>query len=497
MMSKSYYASVALVFIAFATTPVSAQFLEAPADPPPSAKDLALPVVEDIQPVLVDPENGTPIPLVDNASGDGANGYIKDLAAAELLGKAFFWDLQAGSKKEACGSCHYHAGVDNRFQNQLSPGLNAAFDATATGGGENPNEILTEDDFPFHQLFDPSDRDSTVLFDTDDIASSAGTYHADFVDIVAGSSMDDCNVGCHPDPDGFIINGINTRRVEPRNTPTMINAAFNHRNFWDGRANNIFNGVDGFGKRNSNARVLEVQGGGVVQIEIALQNASLASQAVTPPTSDKEMSCVNRPFSKIGKKLIAEMPLRLQQVHWNDSVLGGLSRWPNNGLDTNYTALIQAAISDRFWDSNALFDVAGNEIGSGVPANSNQYTLIEANFPLIWGLAIMAYERTLVSDDAPYDQWAEAPGGREPTEANTKGILTASQMRGMNLFFTNELQVGEPPAGILGKRANCSTCHQGPHFTTVSFPFTEEEESGEFPEQEVIIERMRRGDGVT
>jgi hypothetical protein len=105
---------------------------------------------------------------------------------------------------------------------------------------------------------------------------------------------------------------------------------------------------------------------------------------------------------------------------------------------------------------------------------------------MIWGLAIQTYIRTLVSDDAPYDQWAEAPGGRAPVVSNTKGILTEQQMRGMDLFFTN----------TIGARGNCATCHQGPLFTTATFPFTEEEESGEFPEIEQLVERMRRGDGV-
>jgi len=44
-----------------------------------------------------------------------------------------------------------------------------------------------------------------------------------------------------------------TRKVEPRNTPTSINAAYTDRNFWDGRANNIFNGNDPFGLRNTGA----------------------------------------------------------------------------------------------------------------------------------------------------------------------------------------------------------------------------------------------------
>ena len=59
-------------------------------------------------------------------------------------------------------------------------------------------------------------------------------------------------------------------------------------------------------------------------------------------------------------------------------------------------------------------------------------------------------------------------------------------MRGMDLFFTN----------TVGARGNCATCHQGPLFTTATFPFTEEPESGEFPEREQLVERMRRGDGV-
>ena len=57
-----------------------------------------------------------------------------------------------------------------------------------------------------------------------------------------------------PDP-VFNVRGIKTRRVEPRNAPTVINAIFNDRNFWDGRAQSDFNGVDPFGSRSTAARV--------------------------------------------------------------------------------------------------------------------------------------------------------------------------------------------------------------------------------------------------
>ncbi|NJL17054.1 MAG: hypothetical protein HC938_07545 [Nitrospira sp.] len=53
---------------------------------------------------------------------------------------------------------------------------------------------------------------------------------------------------------------LKTRRVEPRNTPSMINAVFYHRQFWDGRAENIFNGVNPLGARDPEARVMAVDG---------------------------------------------------------------------------------------------------------------------------------------------------------------------------------------------------------------------------------------------
>ncbi len=471
-LSFSFTASL----LVLAATPVAAQFLEDPSPPPPSMKDLALPVV-------IETISGRS--LVDDVTSDGANGFIRNEAAAVQLGKSLFWDMQMGSDGVACATCHYNAGADARERNQLSPGLmggNGVFERMASGG-QGPNHQLTTEDFPFHRLVDPDDRTTFAFFDTDDVVSSAGTFYATFNDIILGEAKDNCTVT--PDNEGFRVNGINTRRVEPRNTPTVINAAFNHRNFWDGRANNIFNGVDPFGQRNTAARVLEMQGATAVSIQLAFENSSLASQAMAPPVSSREISCTGRTFPKIGKKLLSLKPLALQKVHPSDSVLGAVRDPSGTGLGTNYQTMIQNAFADRFWDSNKLFNAAQTEVGTGAPANTNQYTLTEINFGLFWGLAVQAYERTLISDDAPYDQWAEAAGDRSPTVDNTKGILTEAQMRGMNLFFTN----------TIGERGNCSTCHQGPVFSTATFPFTEEEESGEFPEQELVVERMRMGDG--
>ena len=48
--------------------------------------------------------------------------FVKDEVSAIRLGKALFWEMQVGSDGIiACGSCHFHAGADNRVKNQISP----------------------------------------------------------------------------------------------------------------------------------------------------------------------------------------------------------------------------------------------------------------------------------------------------------------------------------------------------------------------------------------
>jgi hypothetical protein len=61
----------------------------------------------------------------------------------------------------------------------------------------------------------------------------------------------------------------------------VINAVFNHRNGWDGSAQNEFNGVNQWGDRDPNARVLRVApNGAVVPTRVRLPDSSLASQSV-------------------------------------------------------------------------------------------------------------------------------------------------------------------------------------------------------------------------
>src|SRR4030095_9019583 len=124
--------------------------------------------------------------------------------------------------------------------------------------------------YPFHQLRDPDDANSDVVFDSDDVTSSQGVPRRDFVSIEPDARGRD---RCTDVPDLFNLGGVNLRRVEPRNTPTVINAAFFFRSFWGGRANNVFNGVDPFGPRSRDATILERQADGTLKpVAVRLEN---------------------------------------------------------------------------------------------------------------------------------------------------------------------------------------------------------------------------------
>lgn len=362
------------------------------------------------------PPLGTvPVPRPENL-----HEFIRDEEAARVLGKALFWDMQVGSDgKTACATCHFHAGTDNRTRNAVGlPPNPAGVDF------RGPNTVLKKGDFPFHRLKDPSKKDSPVVFDTGEIAGSQGVVLKQFAGIVEGSPVD---LGDEiPDP-VFQIDGVNTRRVEPRNSPTMINAVFLDRQFWDGRANRFFNGVDPFGDTNPNARVFKSASpnGAVTPVAVLIDNASLASQAVGPPLSDFEMSWSGRTFPDLGRKLLSLPPLALQEVHKNDSVLGPYANPNGKGLksDVSYASLIRKAFKPEWWQGGPCGD----------------FTHMEQNFSFYWGLAIQLYEETLISDDTPYDRYAKGD----------KKALSEKQIEGLKLFL-NE-----------GK---CINCHGGPEF---------------------------------
>jgi cytochrome c peroxidase len=394
------------------------------------------------------------------------------------LGKALFWDTQAGSDGQACASCHFHAGADSRARNQLSPGLRAVPADLLFGNNLlgvpgfpqlQPDDILGAVNFPLHVLKDPEESNFSlreVLRDTNDVVSSMGVFPALFTGIMEGVPFDGGDAFLDPtfNRDTPSANTVdrNVRRVEPRNTPTVFNAVFNHSNFWDGRAHFLFNGVSVIGPLDPGAAIWVASANGKVSKKtIRLPFSSLASQAVGPPTSDLEMSFFNRPFPMVGRKLLSLTPLGRQVVDPTDSVLGPLANRSGTGLTTSYAALIKAAFQSKLWrGENVVLDSVGVT------------TQMEANFTLFWGLAIQAYEQLLVSDAAPFDAFMEG----------VNGALTPEQIQGL-LVFLNRGARGNVPeveeairrfqhanGGIVIGAGNCVSCHGGAAFSDATFP---------------------------
>ena len=322
---------------------------------------------------VTDPEMPAPLkctpapePYMLDSSGKKvslASSIIKNNTVAIALGKMWFWESQSGSDGLACASCHFQAGADNRTKNQINSGFRNATSKTASDNktaignlfdfmasdpniskldplhpakGKGPNYTLKKTDFPLRQYQEPdapadgqplqADRHAKIIYDSDDVISSQGAFHSTFKGLTP-TAQEKCTA-TFPESGPFNVGGQSVRQVEPRNTPTVINAVYNFRNFWDGRANNVFNGLDPFGLRRFANPALTPAGeiykkdakGKLVKTRVAIYDASLASQALGPPLSDMEMSCAGKKFPDLARKMLALKPLGKQKVDITDSV---------------------------------------------------------------------------------------------------------------------------------------------------------------------------------
>lgn len=357
--------------------------------------------------------------------------YVADERMLVVLGKALFWDVQVGSDGQtACATCHFHAGADHRVQNQLASPANASIDIT-------PNTTLRSADFPFHAFSNPADNRSTPTRQARHVAGSAGLTKQLFVAAPEGLTADQ---GAEPLERGpFVVGDLGVRQVTARNAPSVVNAVFNVRNFWDGRASDVFTGATPFGASDTRLNVLAAQGGQLVPQSVRLDRASLASQAVGPALNAVEMSYDGRAWPQLGRRVLSLRPLARQNVARDDSVLGGFVHDGGTGLpdDVSYPALIMAAFQPAYWSSGLAVDLDGRT----VPPVGDAYSQMAYNFPLFFGLAIQAYEATLVADDTPVDRFL----------AGDTAALGPLEQQGLNEFR--------------GNGAQCTQCHRGAEFS--------------------------------
>lgn len=416
--------------------------------------------------------------------------FIADVDAAEALGKAFFWEMQAGSDFRrrvdgvfvgtACASCHYQHGMDarRRHSERIPYVVWEKYPIDKTHGLE----------FGISQL--PFDPKKSAVFDTPltdrnpltTIVGSQGVERKMFT----GRNVEAPSGTGEWESEKWSVKPKSTRyekvleewlmffedhdptkqafrQITSRNSPTVINSGFSDRLFHDGRAESTFNGFSIFGdfdERQVLYRVAPV--GPPVPVKVAILKAALASQSVGPIVNEVEMSYQGRTFHDVANKLLDSKILQHQRISATDSVLGkyAISR-------PTYRALIERAFRREWWDSQEQVSLELTE------AKEDKGSLEVANFSLFWGLSILIYESELVSNNSPFD--AMMMGNPQPV--NDRWEKEKSNLQ--PIYLDRARTKNPPPAGVVAPPHNngasvfqhgfrvfmnrgCIECHSGP-----------------------------------
>jgi cytochrome c peroxidase len=177
------------------------------------------------------------------------------------------------------------------------------------------------------------------------------------------------------------------KQVTGRNAPSPINAAYFNDLFWDGRATSQFTDPE------------------TGQVSI-FNGGALESQVLAPPTNPVEMAHEGVNWAEITSRIARARPL---------------------ALATNPPADVAAALAGR----PGYAELFARAFGDGrVTADRI-------------AKAIATYERTLISDQTPYDLFA----------AGNTNALTPNQQQGLQRFLSTGAQ-----------GTNCTACHVPPLF---------------------------------
>ena len=124
------------------------------------------------------------------------------------------------------------------------------------------------------------------------------------------------------------------------------------------------------------------------------------------------MSCEGRDCQDIGRKMILRMPLALQKIHadrqrlWEKRSFRRSAEQIRQGLKWQYlyAALIMKAFDEKYWKAPGFFKI--DDYGNLKKATIlDGYSQMAHNFSMFWGISIMLYEATLVSDKSKFDTW--------------------------------------------------------------------------------------------
>lgn len=200
-------------------------------------------------------------------------------------------------------------------------------------------------------------------------------------------------------------------QVTGRKSPSALDAMFFRELFWDGRASGNFVDPD-----TGETLIVAVEG----PTSGLTVSGALESQAMGPLMSEVEMACADPSWSALTEKLERVAPL---------------------ALATQVPVELRAFIDGHGGSYPQLFAAAFE--ASSAPTAAASAKVIT---PQRVAFAIATYERSLTSDQTPWDRWN---GGEA-------GALSAEQVRGYEVFMTE---------------GRCALCHAPPLFTDLQFHY--------------------------
>ncbi|MGH7182843.1 MAG: hypothetical protein ACREJN_12805, partial [Nitrospiraceae bacterium] len=129
-----------------------------------------------------------------------------------------------------------------------------------------------------------------------------------------------------------------------------------------------------------------------------------------------------------------------------------------------YAELIKKTFDPKYWAAPGLYSIKNGQLVK----DPKGHTQMEMNFSMFWGLSIMLYESTLVSDQSEFDSLQAASslvmnpqfipagpaiGGCTSPTNNVEELL----LRGCTIF--SRFNVGLPTAPTAVRGGNCFICH--------------------------------------
>ena len=136
--------------------------------------------------------------------------------------------------------------------------------------------------------------------------------------------------------------------------------------------------------------------------------------------------------------------------------------------------MIKAAFHEQWWRSSKVIRVNADGSKTLVAKNkgecgtsncsANEYSLMQYNFALFFGIAVQMYEATLVSDDTPWDRFRRQHATASDPALNPWNNLDPDHISRLALFGAHLFN--DRTRGATNIR--CSNCHEQAELTDAS-----------------------------